>query len=315
MYRGDPALRAAGRIWRRWVALLLLVLAPAMAQALDVPRPRGYVTDLAGVLPGEFVDSLELALAAYERDTSNQIAVLVVPTLAGDNLESFSLRVAEKWRLGQAGRDNGVLLLVAMAERKIRIEVGYGLEGAIPDSLAGQIIRREMAPKFRQGDFAGGIEAAVSALQQAAAGAYQAAAPDPWRGDRPPWYFAAGFFAIFMIAGGGVLGHALTYLRHRKVPVLLFAWSVFFLSIPLAMAYFVFGRAMALVQAGVLAIAAAVAFFKAPYRGHVLERSAGGGWRIVSGGSRGYGGGASSSSGGFSGGGGSFGGGGASGGW
>ncbi len=137
-----------GRTRQQTVSFALacvLSLASALTSlsfALDVPSLTGRVVDLAHVLPPNTVESLTARLKAHEETTSNQVTVLVLPSLEGEPLESFSHRVATTWKLGQKGTDNGVLLLVAMKERKIRIEVGYGLEGALTDARSAQIIRR-----------------------------------------------------------------------------------------------------------------------------------------------------------------------------
>jgi uncharacterized protein len=109
-------------------------------------------------------------LVQHEAETHHQITILTVPSLEGDPIEDFSLRVAEAWKLGDKKEDNGVLLLVAKEDRKMRIEVGYGLEGDIPDALAGRIIQNVMVPHFRKGDFSGGITAATNLLMDASRG-------------------------------------------------------------------------------------------------------------------------------------------------
>jgi len=139
-----------------------------------VPPLTGRVVDLAHVLPPNTVESLTTRLKAHEETTSNQVTVLVLPSLEGEPLESYSHRVATTWKLGQKGTDNGVLLLVAMKERKIRIEVGYGLEGALTDARSAQIIRGEIVPRFRAGDAPGGVAAGVDAILKTIEGTYQA---------------------------------------------------------------------------------------------------------------------------------------------
>jgi uncharacterized protein len=140
------------------------------AYALDVPRLRGRINDLAGLLSQAQTTSLENRLAQFEHETGHQIAVLTVPSLDGDTLEDFSIRVATTWKIGHQGNDNGVLLLIARDDRRIRIEVGYGLEGVLPDAVANRIIRQVIVPRFRDQDFFGGVEAAVSAITQATRG-------------------------------------------------------------------------------------------------------------------------------------------------
>ncbi len=143
--------------------------------ALEVPpRPEGRVTDQTRTLSPDEVAALDGKLAAFERDTTNQIAVLIIPSLEGDSLEDYSIRLAEKWKIGQKGRDNGVILLIVKNDRKVRIEVGYGLEGALPDSVAGSIIRNEIGPRFRGGQFYQGIQAGIDAIIAATRGEYKA---------------------------------------------------------------------------------------------------------------------------------------------
>jgi uncharacterized protein len=145
--------------------------------ALDVPPLAHRVTDLAGLLDAGTRDGLERQLAAYEAKTTQQFAVLIVPSLEGDPIEDFSIRVVEKWKLGKAKEDNGLLLLVVPKDRKVRIEVGYGLEGNITDALSSRIIRQIIRPAFRRGAFSEGIVAAVEALMQAGSGEVVRALP------------------------------------------------------------------------------------------------------------------------------------------
>src|SRR5690606_5350889 len=152
-----------------WLTLCLLLLS-VPAAALDVPPLKRHVNDLAGLLSASEAQALEQKLSQYEAATTNQFVLLTVPSLEGDVLEDFSLRVVERWQLGQKQQDNGLLLLVAKADRKMRFEVGYGLEGNLPDALAGRIIRDGMAPAFKRGDFAGGINLAFDAAMEAASG-------------------------------------------------------------------------------------------------------------------------------------------------
>ena len=144
------------------------------ADETTVPVLSRYATDLTGTLTSAETTELESLLSSFARSTSTQVVVLMVPTLNGDDLEEYSLRVAEKNRIGRKGKDNGVLLLVARDDRKVRIEVGYGLEGVLPDALAGQIIRREIAPHFRQGDYYGGLRAGAEAIMAATKDEYHA---------------------------------------------------------------------------------------------------------------------------------------------
>ncbi len=126
--------------------------------------------DQADVLPPERERDLESRLTAFEAETSHQIVVLTVPTLAGEPIEDFSLRVAETWAVGHEGLDNGIVVVVVPGDREARIEVGYGLEGVVPDVIAKRVLEDRMFPRFRAGDFGGGIEAGVETLMQAARG-------------------------------------------------------------------------------------------------------------------------------------------------
>lgn len=152
------------------------------AHALEVPYLTGRVTDNAELLGAAARAQLTDLLAAHERKTGNQIAVLTIGSLEGENLEDYASRVFEAWGLGQKGKDNGVLLLVAPAERRLRIEVGYGLEGTLTDVEASRIIRNVITPAFRQGDFdrgvGDGLRAIVARLEGEAAAA-PAAEPAP----------------------------------------------------------------------------------------------------------------------------------------
>ncbi|MCE7862230.1 MAG: TPM domain-containing protein [Bacteroidetes bacterium CHB5] len=152
----------------------LFVSGWAVAQK-PVPELWGTrVHDDARVLKQETVEALESQLKAYEDSTSNQIAILTISSLEGEVIEEYSLRVAEKWKLGQKDKDNGVLLLIAVDDHKMRIEVGHGLEGVLTDAQCNRIIRNEMAPAFRRADFDGGIIAAVNGIVAAIGGEYSA---------------------------------------------------------------------------------------------------------------------------------------------
>lgn len=148
-----------------WAALAL----PALAQQ-PVPELTGRIVDTAGTLDEGQRAALEARLAAIEQRHGSQVAILVVPTTDPEPIEAYAIRVAEQWKLGRAGVDDGVLVVVAMQDRRMRIEVGYGLEGAIPDAIAKRIIAEQMAPRFQAGDFAGGLEAAIDSIGRAIAG-------------------------------------------------------------------------------------------------------------------------------------------------
>jgi uncharacterized protein len=161
-------------------ALLVALLwaLPERAHALDVPSLSARVNDHAHVLAPERAAALEAKLAAYQQRSGHQLALLTIDSLQGDAIEPFAIRVAEQWKLGDAKRDDGLLLIVVPSERKLRIEVGYGLEGVLPDAVAARVIRETIAPAFQRGDYAGGIDQAFDVLMRTASGeAPPAAAP------------------------------------------------------------------------------------------------------------------------------------------
>ena len=267
--------------------------------ALEVPYLSSRVVDEADLLDPSTEGRMVGVLEALERDTGAQVVVLTLPSLEGEVLEDFSLRVVETWALGQAERDNGLLILVARDDRKIRIEVGYGLEAVIPDLAAHRIIDQRMVPRFREGDFPGGIDAAVVAVDGALRGDPEAL-PQPVE-HRPGGEDPAGLlfmaFVIFpwmwtALVGRGVHG-----------------WFFYFFFMPISWAFglMAFGSPGAKVTLGIWVVLGFLGRLFLPKQD--LRSSRGGG---------GWGGGWSSgggSSGGFSGGGGSFGGGGSSGSW
>jgi uncharacterized protein len=148
--------------------LFLLCVCLGYVCALEVPEhPKGRITDFTYTLSSTEISYLDQKLADYEQQTTNQIAVLMIPSLEGDNLEDYSIRLADTWKIGQEGKDNGVILLIVKNDRKLRIEVGYGLEGVLPDGLAGSIIRSEIAPFFKKGEFFHGINQGTNAIIKA----------------------------------------------------------------------------------------------------------------------------------------------------
>jgi len=156
------------------VALLLLAFRIPALLALEVPPYRGYVNDYGDMISPAMERSLETTLRDFDRSDSTQVAILTVPSLEGDALERFSIRVADLWKVGRKGRDNGVLLLVARADREMRLEVGRGLEPVLTDLLSGRIIDHVIAPHFKSGDSDRGFEAGVTAIIQATRGEFKA---------------------------------------------------------------------------------------------------------------------------------------------
>jgi len=153
--------------------VLLFISFSSFAQ-IPVPEHGGvWVHDDANVLSAQAKAELESILKAERDSTSNQIAVLIVPSLEGDDISRYGTEVFEKWKLGQSKKDNGVLFLVSVNDRKMRIEVGYGLEGILTDAMSSRIDRNEVAPHFRVGDYDGGVKAAVGAIIQVIKGEYK----------------------------------------------------------------------------------------------------------------------------------------------
>jgi len=191
-----------------------LFLATAAAAQSPPPVPRDYVTDQAGILPADAEARLTARLKQFDEETSNQVLVAIFAALPSTSLEDFTVRTAQSWRAGRGKLDNGVILFVFVQERKVRIEVGYGLEGALPDITAHRIIDEQITPRFRTGDYSGGLESGVSAIIAATRGEYKAA-PRPvagtGQGDNGWMIFLVIIVLIIMFRGGG--GGGRTYGR------------------------------------------------------------------------------------------------------
>ncbi len=150
-----------------WTALALAIAAaaPSFASLPEIPAvPSQYVVDLAGIVDNATKAQLDSSLRELEEKTTVQMIVLTIPSLNGESLEDFSLRTAEKWKLGQKGKDNGVLFMISLQDRKYRFEIGYGLESILPDSLVGSIGREYLVPNFRNGDYSKGVSDAAFAV-------------------------------------------------------------------------------------------------------------------------------------------------------
>jgi uncharacterized protein len=176
------------------------------ARALTVPQYQGYVTDLAGMISPAERQRLEQTLLAFEQSDSTQIAVLTIPSLEGDALEDFSIRTVDAWKIGQKGKDNGVLLVVSKGDRKIRIEVGRGLEGVLTDLLAGRIVDQVITPRFKAGQMDEGFEAGISAIISAARGEFQGSDQDPRLASRRGGQSSLLNYLIFFAILVGFLG-------------------------------------------------------------------------------------------------------------
>jgi uncharacterized protein len=315
----------------RWLpALSLLFLVTAVQAQPAVPPLTGRVVDRADVLSTETEQALTQALAAHEAATSNQIVVLTVPSLEGETVERAALRVFNTWGLGQADRDNGVLVLIARDDREMRIEVGYGLEGTLTDSRSGRIIRSEFVPNFRDGDYDAGALAGVSAIVGTIEGTYEPR--DEPSGDEPPWFFRLIFGLMF--GGLPLLLMVPTFFLAGRVGGLVFAAPFVIIGGGFLLFSLWGALAVAVVYVGGLLLAewwfrrlpnwketrAKVAAVVDENKGERVEVTLGG-FTFKAGGIRqgegasGGSGGFSSGGGGFSGGGGSSGGGGASGSW
>lgn len=145
-------------------SVLFLSAIFSLAQEIDLPQPRGYINDFANLIGAEAESKLSELLSALEEKTTAEMAVVILESIAPYDIELYAVKLFEEWGIGKRGKDNGVLLLVALKERKIRIEVGYGLEGALPDALCKQIIEREIVPYFKKGEYEKGILLGVSTI-------------------------------------------------------------------------------------------------------------------------------------------------------
>lgn len=282
--------------------LLLLFTGVDDLGALEVPALKGHVNDYAAMLNPASRRQLEAVLAEFEQQESTQIVVLTISSLEGDALEDFSIRVAESWKIGQSGGDNGAILLIAKNDRKIRIEVGYGLEGSLTDLVSGRIIRDVIAPRFKMGRFDQGITEGVAAMIGVVRGEFSAAdLPRTPRQSPKGIPLLALFGFLFLI---NILGRTSRFLGATAGAVLFpIAGALFFGLGPIML--------LGLIPVG-LVVGLLLGLFGGPVvPGHGSSYRRGGYW----GGGLGGGGFSSGGFGGFSGGGGGFGGGGASGGW
>lgn len=293
--------------WKRIAALVALavsavLLTAASLMALAVPELKGRVNDYAHILSPGTVRQLDSELRSFEQTDSTQIVVLTVPSLEGESIEDFSIHVAEAWKIGQAKRDNGVILVISRMDRKVRIEVGYGLEGKLTDLVSGRIIRNLMVPAFRAGNFDQGVVAGVGAIMATVKGQYTAKLADRGAGSQRR-SSSSGLFLpliafVFLVTQLGRLRRSLgTVAGGVLLPIFgaifLGGGLLLLLLIPLGL---VGGFLLSLLGGGLFS-------GTSPYG----RRYFGGGYWGGGFGGGGFGG--------FSGGGGGFGGGGASGGW
>jgi uncharacterized protein len=286
-------------------AFLALLLCFSFTAAADVAVPplSGRVVDQTGTLSSGDIASLTQTLKDLETRKGSQIAVLIVPTTDLESIEQFSIRVAEAWKIGRKKIDDGALLVVAKNDRHLRIEVGYGLEGALTDATTKRIIDEDIAPKFKSGDFAGGVSAGVNRMIRVIDGE-KLPAPEPEHWQSPGLVSFINPLNPFVLVAVFIVGGILRTMLGRLFGSVATGGFVGFL------AWLFIGSIAAAAIVAVIAFIVAMFADMAPSGG---GRSSGG----FSGGGSWSGGGSSSSSdsGGFSGGGGSFGGGGASGSW
>ena len=283
------------------LTLLCLVSTAVLAQSEpNFPALSERVVDQANILDNAAEQALVEQLAAHEAETSNQIVVVTVNSLEGYDIADYALRLGRTWGIGTEEKNNGVILLVAPNERKVRIEVGYGLEGALPDGIAGQIIRRNILPQFKEQDYPGGIKSGVSAILQAVVGEYKA---EPVR---KPKSSSKGFDFIPLFFIGMIALPALLRSRgYYRLANAAFPGGFAGLAVSLISGNIIIGVLLGLcVFAGIFLLFSNIG--GGPGNGDGMSRGTRHG---------GHGGGGFGGGGGFSGGGGGFGGGGASGSW
>ena len=297
-----------------WMAFLFLTAFRGVAA--QFPSPQGYVNDFANVLDGDTRSRLNGLITDLEKKTTVEFAVVTVPSLKGMTVEQYANLLFKQWGIGKKGKDNGLLVLICPKERKMRVEVGYGLEAVITDGLAGSVIRHSFTPAFKQGDYAKGTLEGVTQLTRFVTGADS---PQTWKtvhADPKPQdplvikIFSTLFFSVFVVIGLTAIGFGIT----DKV-IFLIIWGSMFGGIPLCMAFLEDGtlgwNVWTLIVLGGLAFISGIWLgIRYPKAVKLARARKGNGWiwGATSGGSGG-------SSGGGSFGGGSSGGGGASGSW
>lgn len=167
----EYSLKQLGRVLLVTAFLFIII---SRSVALDVPPLTGYVNDYGGMLSPEVKARIESELAAFEKSDSTQVVILTIPSLEGEVLEEFAIKAGETWKIGQKGKDNGVIIVVSKGDKKIRVEVGRGLEGKLTDLMAGRIIDLVIKPRFKRADYDGGLHAGVAAIIDATRGEFKA---------------------------------------------------------------------------------------------------------------------------------------------
>jgi uncharacterized protein len=291
-------MNSASRMKASFIITVFLIALLSPAYALDVPKLQGYVNDYAGMISPQAKAELDNELRNFEQTDSTQIVILTVPSLEGDPIEDFGIRVAENWQIGRKGKDNGAIFIVSKQDRKMRIEVGRGLEGTLTDLMSGRIIDLVVQPRFKRGDFDGGFIAGISAIIDTTRGEFKADGGPAQQRDTGSRFMSILIFGLFVMLVLGSMSRPLGAVAGAAgLPL-----AAFLSAISMSLVGF-----LALAGVGLVAGLLLPALFSAGGRG------GGGFW--PGGGYYGGGGGGFGSGGGFSGGGGSFGGGGASGGW
>lgn len=193
-------------------ALLFIALGVSLA-AQTFPKPTGRINDFANVIDAATRAALDQRIDQVEQKTSSEIAVVTVTSLDGMSVEEYANKLFKEWGIGQAKQDNGVLVLVAPADRAMRIEVGYGLEGVLPDGLAGEIVRDDFLPRFRDNDYSGGIRNGVTRVADIVE-KHQVLTPEELAkfnatnsgGEAPPYWIIVPFFGVFVTIGFSMVG-------------------------------------------------------------------------------------------------------------
>lgn len=223
----ERRLAAAPAVAAALAVVAVALAAPAPAAALEVPFLSGRVVDEAEILSPETEQGLTAQLEQLEQQTGAQVVVLTVPSLEGDPLEDYSLRVADTWQLGGAERDDGVLMLIARDDRQMRLEVGYGLEGTIPDILAGRILDQAVRPRFREGDFDAGVASGVGKVAALIRGEQpEAVLPEPEsRGVPVAGCLAPIFWILFFFLVPILLGRRRRRFRVFGLPIVVGGFS------------------------------------------------------------------------------------------
>jgi len=197
------------------VLLCFVQVFPGYAETPDLPALTGRVVDRAGILSDTVETALSSKIEAHEKAAGDQIVVVTLPDLMGRSIEDWGLLLGRGWGIGQKGKDNGIVFLIAPNERELRIEVGYGLEGSLPDATANEIIQSDVIPHFKQGDMEGGVTAGLDAILAALGGTYQPPVEPSTAYDNTSSFIDLDFLIPFLFWGVSVVLGLLMSLRRR----------------------------------------------------------------------------------------------------